>query len=175
MVPPSPGACHPSGRPYKLLGGRDLAGVQEITVEERRFLIETARELNEYVRPTRPRPVVQPAVPASYSGSERPGDDLNARGSWAEILEPHGWRLNNVLDDGTEYWTRPGKTDGVSATTNYGGSDLLYVFSSNAEPFEEQKGYAKFTAYALLNHGGDYRAAAKELSGRATANPLLGP
>jgi putative DNA primase/helicase len=179
VVPPSPGSCHPSGRPYELLGDRDLADVQKIKVEERRLLIETARELNEYVRPVRPRPVVQPAGRTGYSGSERPGDDFNLRGSWAKILEPRGWRLINVLDDGTEYWTRPGKTEGVSATVNYEGSDLLYVFSTNAEPFEPGRGYTKFTAYALLNHGGDYSAAAKELSrmgyGRPIATAVIDP
>jgi Bifunctional DNA primase/polymerase, N-terminal len=172
VVPPSSGSCHPSGRPYERLGDRDLAEVQTITVEERRLLIETARELNEYVRPVRLRPVVQRTNPTTYSGSDRPGDDFNARASWAEILEPHGWRLSYLLHGDTEYWTRPGKADGVSATANYENSGLLYVFSSNAQPFEEQRGYSKFTAYAQLNHGGNFFAAAKELSRRGYGKPV---
>jgi len=55
------------------------------------------------------------------------------------------------------FWCRPGKKSGTSATTNFGGSDLLYVFSSNAEPFEQQTAYSKFHAYALLYHDGDFR------------------
>jgi putative DNA primase/helicase len=72
-------------------------------------------------------------------------------------------------------WRRPGKDGrGWSATTGHcaakdGGADLLAVFSSNAHPFEGPSGgrlcscYGKFRAYALLKHGGDFKAAAREL------------
>lgn len=105
----------------------------------------------------------------------RPGDDYDRRGpAWAEILEPHGWQLAQSRG-GADYWRRPGKdTPGISATTGYckgqDGADLLAVFSSNAHPFEGPNGtrpctcYGKFAAFALLNHGGDFKAAARELS-----------
>ena len=98
-------------------------------------------------------------------GAGRPGDDFNAHASWADILEPHGWvRVSEAGEEGR--WRRPDKGDGWSATTNYKGSGLLYVFSSSAEPFEPDRGYSKFAAYALLNHGGDFRAAAADLGQR---------
>jgi archaellum biogenesis ATPase FlaH len=50
----------------------------------------------------------------------------------------------------------------VSATTNYGGADLLYVFSSSTE-FDADKSYSKFAAYAVLEHGGDFSKAALHL------------
>jgi hypothetical protein len=62
-----------------------------------------------------------------------------------------------------EDWRRPGKDSGISATVNYAASGLLYVFSTNAHPFEEGQGYGKFRAYALLNHGSDYSKAARAL------------
>src|SRR5262249_51329790 len=37
------------------------------------------------------------------------------------------------------------------------------VFSTNAEPFEAERSYSKFEAYALLRHGGDFKGAAREL------------
>ena len=49
------------------------------------------------------------------------------------------------------------------ATTNYGGSDLLYVFSSSTV-FDADVSYSKFAAYAVLEHGGDFRRAALALS-----------
>ena len=62
------------------------------------------------------------------------------------------------------HWRRPGKEGrGGSATTNYADSDLLSVFSSNAQPFQDGHAYGKFAAYALLNHQGDCRRAAKAL------------
>jgi hypothetical protein len=85
------------------------------------------------------------------------------------------------------YWRRPGKIGpGISATTNYGGSHLLYVFSTNAAPFEPDTAYTPFAAYALLEHRGDFTAAARALalcgngewwSGdrRLPVDPWLGP
>src|SRR5262249_31669647 len=84
---------------------------------------------------------------------------------------PHGWRVHRQSGDVT-YWTRPGKkvAAGLSATTGYctgeDGRDLLYVFSSNAAPFEQGKSYSRFGAYTYLNHGGDFLAAARDLGAR---------
>jgi putative DNA primase/helicase len=94
----------------------------------------------------------------------RPGDAFIAQASWEDILVPHGWRPLRRIGDET-YWRRPGKDRGQSATTNYRNSDLLYVFSSSTE-FEIERGYNKFSAYAILEHGGDWRAAATELRRR---------
>ncbi len=41
---------------------------------------------------------------------------------------------------------------------------MLYVFSSNASPFEPNKAYNRFAVYAILNHGGDFKQAAADLS-----------
>jgi hypothetical protein len=103
-------------------------------------------------------------TPQCNTSCSRPGDDFNARAPWAGILEPNGWRLVHECD-GTAYWRRPGKTEGQSASTNHGGSGLLYVFSSSAAPFEAGRAYSKFGAFALLEHGGDFRSAAKRLAG----------
>jgi putative DNA primase/helicase len=84
--------------------------------------------------------------------------------SWTDILTPHGWTLLHTAAD-VGFWRRPGKTEpSPSATTNYKGCDLLYVFSSNAYPFEPETTYSKFAAFATLNCGGDYRLAAQRLA-----------
>jgi hypothetical protein len=75
---------------------------------------------------------------------------------------PHGWVMVGRRGE-VEDWRRPGKDFGVSATVNYAASGLLYVFSSNAHPLEDGRGYSKFAAYAALEHGGDYARAAKAL------------
>ncbi len=94
---------------------------------------------------------------------QRPGDLFNQRASWEDILVPHGWQF--VCSVGTEgRWRRPDKHDpGISATTNHNGHDLLYVFSTSTI-FEAERGYSKFQAYTLLNHRGDFSAAARELA-----------
>ena len=64
---------------------------------------------------------------------------------------------------------RPGKDGpGWSATTgrcrNEQSGELLYVFSGNASPFEPERAYSKFATYTLLDHNGDFKAAAKDLA-----------
>ncbi|MBI3974660.1 MAG: hypothetical protein HY332_25575 [Chloroflexi bacterium] len=111
---------------------------------------------------------VRPAVNLT-----RPGDDFNARGEWAEVLVPHGWRLDHRCGE-VEHWCRPEKRRGTSATVNYAGSGLLYVFSSDAPPFQADESYSKFAAYCLLSHGGDWRAATRELAARGYGRPANG-
>lgn len=161
IVAPSYGAVHPTGRPY-IVGNGSPATVAEVTPEEREELLALARTLDR-------RPVKAPREkPLRSADGLRPGDAYNADGpTWAELLEPHGWtRLYEA--DGLTHWCRPGKAAGVSATTGVrgdGGDDLLWVFSTNAEPFEAERSYDKFGAYAVLEAGGDLAAAARELAG----------
>ena len=102
----------------------------------------------------------------------RPGDDFSVRADWADILLPLGAVLHHEASDGVRYWTRPGKDrrNGYSATTGYADdADRLKVFTSSWPPFADGEVYTKFAAYTLLNHGGDYRAATRELGRLGTA------
>jgi len=167
VAPGSPPSCHKTGRPHQVaksgwFDGQPAAPVP-VSVFER--LTVHAAELNEYVRPS-----VSVAIcerPAGVPTGDRPGDDFNARVAWSAILPPHGWRACRSTPRAT-YWTRPGKREGVSATTGFcegpSGRDLLYVFSASAVPFEPDRAYTRFAAYALLNHYGDYSAAGRALA-----------
>src|SRR5262245_25651529 len=160
VAPPSPARCHPSFRVYRYADGSpDLTRITTITPEEREVLFSEARALSRVPE----TPAWKPEIIRATTGTEqRPGDDFNARATWEEVLEPHGWRV--VGCDGEELrWCRPGKGFGVSATTNHGGSGLLHVFSSSAEPLEMDRSYSKFAVYALLSHRGDFAAAARAL------------
>ncbi|MEJ5260941.1 MAG: DUF3987 domain-containing protein [Anaerohalosphaeraceae bacterium] len=136
---------------YTLLQG-DLTNLPVLTAQQREFLLEAAWSLNEYM----PEPIDLPASPAT---ALRPGDDYNARGDVRALLQSHGWTC--VKGGQNEYWRRPGKTAGWSATFKNG---IFYVWSTNAYPFESQKPYSPFSVYTLLEHGGDFSRAAAELS-----------
>jgi AAA domain len=110
--------------------------------------------------PPKELPSQSPAV-----DGDRPGDRFISETTWSEILEPHNWTLVSRRG-GVEYWRRPGKAEHHSATANGGGYELLYVFSSSAAPFEANTSYSRFAAHALLNHDGDYSAAARALARR---------
>lgn len=157
VAAPSNGTVHPSGKAYRLVSGGP-GSIATITPEERGELWALARSFDRTER--RAYRVAEPAG----DWSVRPGDDFATRTDWGSILEPHGWEA--VFARGGEtYWRRPGKDRAWSATTNYRDSDLLYVFSSNT-PFEPERGYGKFAAYAVLEHGGDFTRAAAALADR---------
>jgi hypothetical protein len=92
-------------------------------------------------------------------------DDYAARADWAEILGPHGWRVEKEMPDGEVRGTRPGKPpkEGCSATTDHDGRPVFKVYSDEAAPFAKGGAYSKFQAYALLEHAGDESAAARAL------------
>ncbi|MFB3894534.1 MAG: bifunctional DNA primase/polymerase [Phycisphaerae bacterium] len=105
---------------------------------------------------TSPLSTPQAAYGADNAG--RPGDDFNIRGDVRAILVNAGWVLAKPGEN--EYWRRPGKTNGWSATLK---DRVFYVFSANANPFEPGKAYSPFGVYTLLEHRGDYTAAASAL------------
>lgn len=161
IIAPSGGLVHPNGKPYRLLSG-GVASIATITPGEREQIFDLARTFDEspfQVHETRPQYETAPLT----KQTDRPGDLFNRSARWEEILCPHGWVPVRVMDDVT-YWRRPGKRGpGISATTNYASNDLLYVFST-ATLFEPERGYTKFTAYTLLEHDGNFAAAAKTLA-----------
>ena len=168
ITAPSNGTVHPTGRAYALRSG-GFGSIDTITSNERRALFQLARSFDQMPRQQRRERREQPPV----ADGDRPGDDFAARVSWAEVLEPAGWR--HLYDRGdTAYWQRPGKDGpGASATVNHGGADSFYVFST-ATPFDNECSYTKFAAYAVLNHGGHFSAAAKALAAQGYGKAFPG-
>lgn len=165
ILAPTCGRVHPSGKPYVLRAG-GLATIAELTGEEWQALCNLALTFDESPVEVESTPsageVWEMERPAAgrREGGVSPGDDFNARASWPDVL-PAGWEMVYRRAE-TEYWRRPGKSEGVSATVNRNGSGRLYVFSSST-PFEVRKPYTKFAAFALLEHRNDFSAAAKAL------------
>lgn len=167
VVAPSGGKVHPSGDTWSTFAGK-IGQIPTIGTAERNLLHEAIHaaldeipEEPEFIRPVAPR-----ALPLDAT---KPGDDFMNRATWEEILEPHGWRAHHRTLAET-FWTRPGKDkrNGWSATTGFAGTgldDRLYVWSSSTV-FQSEKPYNKFGAYTLLEHGGDFSAAARALAAR---------
>lgn len=93
-----------------------------------------------------------------------PGSEYNETADVGQLLTEAGWRLVYTREGGpygaVQYWGRPGKEKGMSATLNYTGPNKLHVFSSNAVPFEPGRSYSPFAVLAFLKYGGDFKAAA---------------
>ena len=161
--------CAPS--PGYVLESGVIEDLPLLTEFEREILIEAALALNEVIPPAVNGPVRQPerSRPAD-SQHDRPGDDYNERGDFREVLRSHRWVYVGGSD--TELWRRPDKTIGHSATIRvFEGKPVLYVFSSNAAPFESEKSYSPYAVYTLLEHSGDYAAAAKALGSQGYGKP----
>lgn len=157
LHPGSPGGCHPSGGTYAHVRGPAIESAEPISADERLILLQAARLFNQKPEASEK----QARFSDTPIGTSKPGDDFNERATWAEILEPHGFERTGGAGD-CEHWKRPGTSNQLSLTCNFDGSGYLYAFSPNCG-FEPNRGYSKFAAYAILNHAGDFGAAATAL------------
>lgn len=132
--------------------------IPTITAEQRKILVEAALALNEYAEPE--RRVTGLKLRPSDNGGSRPGDAYNRAGDLLQLLQANGWTVSGGRGD-VIHLRRPGKDRGQSASILDNG--CFHVFSSNAAPFEPGSNYDAFSTYALLNHGGDFSAAAADL------------
>lgn len=117
--------------------------------------------------PDIPVDVSPPAKETSNAG--KPGDDFNKRATWADLLTADGWTVHRHSGARCQ-WRRPGKSSGSHSAMDGGGkTDLLYVWSSNANvPCGP---YTKFGYLTVTRYGGDYSAAARDLAKQGYGAP----
>jgi hypothetical protein len=169
VIAPTPG--------YETVQG-DLQDLPIIELAERDRLIEICKGLSYEIAPEAPAAVVPTPIRRQADGLS-PFDDYNARATLdtvAEILQAHRWtiagrRPEKIFirrpDNGTVTSEQSGNITMISGPQ--GSVALLSVFSSNAAPFDPynadgtKKAYRPHDVYTLLEHAGDYKAAAKTL------------
>lgn len=160
--------CAPSPG-YELKQG-SFTNIPVITKAEREILINAALSLNRHVPQTEPEK--QKETKAQFVGKEAvqhrgisPFDDFNERGDALLLLKNHGW-TEVFRREGAVYLRRPGKDRGISASfghiRNAQNVPYFYVFSTSTV-FDSEKIYFPYAVYALLEHGADFKAAARAL------------
>ena len=140
-----------------------------ITKEERDFIIAECQKYNEIIE----KEYEQPASIAetnNYGVGDKVGDRYNssshAVNECRQLLIQNGWTF---AKDGINC-ARPDKklSDGISATlgkvVSRAGIPQFYVFSSNAHPFEENRGYTPLAVRTTLAYAGDYTQSVIELA-----------
>ena len=149
---------HAEGAAYTLMHGT-WAHPQVLSPAQRQIIIDVARRYTEV-------PEKVAAEPGEHTTGTRPGDVLGERADiawWQDLLTRHDWHdvsRPGWARSGVYYFRRPGKV-GHAVSATYGRTGpTLYVFSSNAFPFEAETAYIA----TLLEHGGDYQAAARALA-----------
>jgi len=144
IAPPTPG--------YERTGPLEIP---VITSDQRDTILSIMRSFNEVVEQERPHRQL-----GSERYSVKPWEDFSERGDHRTLLEANGWHYTGSRGD-NEYYRRPGKDDGVSASWHL-SKKLFYCFTSSTQ-FEPGKAYRLSSVYAILDHNGDFSAAAKAL------------
>jgi len=167
ITAPSAGGVHPSGGAWQLIGG-SIESIPFITMAERTSLHQLFALFDGMPK----REELSIAILEKHDAPLSAGDDYNARHTWPEILEPLGWKSVYAKGEAV-VWRRPGKSDGISATTNHGGNDKFYVFSTSTQ-FEAHSSYNKFAVFAITTHAGNFQRAAADLrsQGYGSSNVL---
>jgi hypothetical protein len=156
IVAPTNGTCHPSGGAWTMLVG-SAKSIPTLTVAERQGLHQLFATFD-----CVPKVEFVTEELAPKGGNLTPGDDYNAKVTWEQVLEPLGWKKVYTNKAGVTSWRRPGKSEGISATTNHAGNDKFFCFSSSTQ-FEPERSYSKFAIFTLVEHQGDFTASARAL------------
>lgn len=143
MAPPTPN--------YTPLDTRIPDGIPTITPEQREDLLGLCRSFNEVFKEPRP---VQVRTSSTYKST--PWGEYNNTDDWQEVLASAGWSYTHSSGD-WDYWRRPGKEEGHSASWNR-ETRQFYVFSSSTQ-FEIEKAYKPFDILIHAGCGSDTRKA----------------
>jgi hypothetical protein len=156
IVAPTNGTCHPSGGAWTMLVG-SAKSIPTLTVAERQGLHQLFATFD-----CVPKVEFVTEELAPKGVNLTPGDDYNSKVTWEQVLEPLGWKKVYTNKAGVTSWRRPGKSEGISATTNHAGNDKFFCFSSSTQ-FEPERSYSKFAIFTLVEHQGDFTASARAL------------
>lgn len=168
LVEPSGGTVHASGRPYIRKTGSP-SNIPVIDGDMMEAIRDVCHMLDRLPKPEPVKTAPRPAPPRP-DGSLRPGDDFEARAAWEDILRG---TFRPVSTHGSEtYWGWADGVGGVKATTGRDEHDRLFVFATGSD-FTPEVPYSKFGAYALLEHNGDHKAAARALALQGYGNRHL--
>lgn len=146
---------------YTLIQG-DWQQVPVLAEPDRDSLLAVARSLTE-LPPREP-------VGSALGEEMAPGSDYDARADLPALLRKHGW---TPVGETGKYWTRPGKTSGISASWDV-IPGRFWVFSTST-PFEANHVYRPWHVFAVLECDGDFRQAARRLRQEGYGSPRPAP
>lgn len=165
VVAPTPG--------YEVDQG-SLTAIPRIRQSTRDNLIRVCRSFNQVLRPD---PATEyKARPAQEVNIQRDGvtpwQDYNERNDPVDVLQRYGWTVVYTTADKV-FMKRPGKTD-AKTSGNYHRSKGVFVSHTTSTPLPTEVGLNAFSIYTHLQHGGDFKAAARELSAQGYGSKPTG-
>lgn len=145
--------CAPSTG-YAVYYGK-LSRLESISKDDAMLLIVICEGYNELEIPE-----YKPSIKTHVNG-DSVFDRYDSANNPVQLLIAHGWKVTHTRGDKV-YLRRPKKDNGISATWNY-VPGRFYCFSTSTQ-FDSEHVYKPSAVYAILEHGGDFRAARKALS-----------
>lgn len=131
-----------------------ITEIPEITTAERAALFAAAKDFDEVGE-------AEPAHTPPQDSGLTPWHDYNQQHSAFELLTAAGW--TEVGKQGERiFLKRPGDSKAAYSGNYHTGKELFICWSSSTQ-FEPEKAYTAFGVYAVLEHNGDFSAAAKAL------------
>lgn len=148
MAPPSEG--------YTALSPGFPNNIPVISAEEREDIHEICRSFNTYIPPVR-----EIRTRTSNNYKQTPWGEYNESEEWQQVLEEAGWKFSHTSES-WDYYTRPDKETGVSASFNR-ETRQFYCFTSSTV-FEPNVGLRPFDIYKELKADGDFKRACSEIA-----------
>ena len=164
IVPGSPLEVHPSRKPYALISG-SFDAVPEITKDDREILFAIARECDAIEKEPKRETTSTPTVYSEHQG-EKAADSYSRQATLDMLLDLLEDMGATSIKEGDRYLiARPGKNlkEGHSAVLGGSKGNAFWNWSTSWGEFEAEKAYTPFRVYAIAKHGGDLKAAAKDL------------
>lgn len=156
---------------YSIVRG-SFRQMEPITPEERAIMISAAISFNKtsdkaevdygIQESKKVRSIEATGTPNYEWDGPSPIDDFNARADYMSMLMEDGWIIAEEANNaGNQYWklTRPGKSEGISATFNY-IPNKLYVFSTSTE-FNAEEAISAFDYFSQTRYNGSMQLAIK--------------
>jgi len=164
VAPPTPD--------YKIIQG-NYDSIPDITIEERDTLLSICRSLDQFIRlesKTTPATTYSTAI---VNIEDSPLEAYNRAGASVVIplLVSHGWKEVEKSGDRIKV-LRPGESTAPSSGDFHIGKNLLKIFSSSTD-FEPLKGYSPSSVFCLLECGGDWKKAYRELLALGYGKPFI--
>jgi hypothetical protein len=144
---------------YEIVSG-DFLAIPEVTQQQRDNLISLCEHLNEIEPEKFERKLTNPA--AKTIEGKAPWTAFDEATDIFTMMEAYGWRVIGARGDYVRL-NRPGAKNsrGVDASIIQ-SVNLFYPFTSS-DLFSPNKAYSPSSVYAIMEHGGDFSAAARDL------------
>lgn len=158
------GICAPSPN-YTIIQG-SIFELTTLSEEHRDIIWQVARSFNTYVQQDA---LYQDSAPVIPGEKRRPGDIYNETVGVEDVLSEftsRGWRVIRKMGSKV-FLNRPGAKHPMKHDADLCIRRRTFMnYSSSVAEFPVGRGHSFFSAYSILAHGHDVKAAAKELASK---------